>query len=621
MMRVSRPSFAATLTCSFAVLGLLWGGFLGFRQVAGVDSGLDGFENLTVDWRFSLAGAQPVPRGVVIAAIDDETIREAGGYPLPRSTLARIVRRVAAFNPQAIALDIAFLDAGQPDADLELAQALRSTRSVIAAIGQFDRDGAQDRLQLSDALALIPNPTRVLWPTAEIRSAAKSGLANVATDAAGIPRYIPMIYRTGDNVVPSFALAAASAALNTEPVLGPGTLKLAARTTSTDLGYHLPIRYYGPHGSVRHFSAARILRDDLDPDDVRGQVVILGTTAVGVGDTFATPFDRVVPGVEIFATGISNLLAGDGLVRTALVRGIDAGAATLLPSIAVLLMAMRRTFAGLGLAGLAVALWGALTVMAFREGYWLSVAVPLAALVPVAAGYGAARLGLDRHLAGRLAAETATLTRFQSPVLVAHILKNPRFLEQPVHQNVAVVFVDLSGFTGVAETLGPEWARDLLAGFQALIERDVVAHEGFVASFMGDGAMIIFGLPEQRQDDASRALLAIKRLRTSVSAWLLGLPPVAKERLSARIGGHFGPAVVSRLGPTHHQHITATGDTVNVTSRLLEVAKQQHTSVVVSEDLCAAANLPSPCPDTASVVDLEVNIRGRAQPVRIRVWR
>jgi adenylate cyclase len=443
------------------------------------------------------------------------------------------------------------------------------------------------------------------------------GLVNVTTDAAGIPRHIPMIYRSGEGVIPSFALAAASAALNTEPVLGPDTLRLAGRITRTDLGYHLPIRYYGPRGSVPRFSAARALRGDVAPGDVFGQIVVVGATAVGVGDAFATPFDRVVPGVEIFATGISNLLAGDGLVRTVPVRALDAGAAVLLPFATVLLMAMRRSFAGLAIAGLMVVMWGALAVVAFREGYWLSMAVPVAALVPVAIPYGALRLGLDRYQAVRLATGQATLTRFQSPLLLAHILKNPTFLDKPVHQNVAAVFVDLSGFTGVAETLGPAWVRDLLAAFQSVVEHDVAAHDGFVVSFMGDGAMVIFGLPEASPDDAARALATVTSLHASIAAWLRDLPPVARDALSARIGAHFGPAVVSRLGPAHHQHITATGDTVNVTSRLLEVAKQQRCAVVVSEDLCAAAAAFA-VPDGAAA--LEVAIRGRARPMRIRTW-
>ena len=618
-MPVRRPSVAAVLTCGFVLIGVCWGGFLGFGQIAGTRSRLDSLENLSLDWRFSLVGPRPAPRGVVIAAIDDEAIRVAGGYPLPRAVVARIVRSLNALNPQAIALDIAFLDAGPPEADAELAEALAASRAVIAAIGIFDGEGAHDEPQ-DAALALVPNPTRVLWPTAGIRAAARSGLVNVATDAAGIPRHIPMLYRSGDEVIPSFALAAAAAALNTEPVFGPDRLELAGRTVRTDLGYHLPIRYYGPGGSIRRFSAARILRGDLDPQDVRGQIVLLGATGVGAGDTFATPFDRIVPGVEIFATGISNLLAGDGLVRTPSMRRIDAAAAILLPVITVLLIAMRSAFKGLVLAGILLTSWLAFILLAFYQGYWLSAAVPMAAVAPVAIAFGAARLALERRSTGRLAAERAALTRFQSPLLVEHILKNPRFLETPVHQNIAVLFLDLSGFTGVTESLGPQWARELLAAFQTLIERDVAAQAGFVVSFLGDGAMILFGLPQPQPDDASRALLAVTRLQATVSGWLATLPPVARERLSARIGGHFGPAVVSRLGPAHHQHITATGDTVNVASRLLEVAKQRQLGIVVSEDLCAAADLPASLSDTA-FLGLDVDIRGRAQSLRIRAWK
>jgi adenylate cyclase len=609
------------VTGAFVAAGVLWGGFLGAAQMSGVGSFLDGFEYLTLDWRYALAGPRAAPRGVVVAAIDDETVHNAGAYPLPRGVLARIVRGLAARDPEAIAIDVAFLDAGRADEDKSLAEALHSTKSVIAAVGVFDGERAPKRPCGPGLTPGVPAPTRVLWPTALLREAARTGLVNVATDASGVPRFIPMIYCSDGAVAPSFALAAASAALDTEPVFAVDALKLAGRTVSMDLGYHLPIRYYGPRGAIRQFSAARILRGDLNPDDVRGQIVILGVTALGVGDTFATPFDRIVPGAEIFGTAITNLLAGDDLIRTATVRKIDAAAAVLLPSIAVLLMAMRRPFAGLGLAGLLFALFLGLVFAAFLEGYWFSVAIPLAAAAPVALAYGVARLGLDRYAADRLKSDRAILAKFQSPLLVEHILKNPGFLESPVHQSVAVVFLDLSGFTGVAEILGPLWTRDLLAAFQALIEDVARAHSGFVASFMGDGAMIVFGLPAPRPDDSSRALVAIGRLRASIDGWLDALPSVARDRLSARIGGHFGPVAVSLLGPAHHRHVTATGDTVNVASRLLEVAKERQCCVVVSDELFTAADPPWRFPDNADVAALETGIRGRTQPLRIRAWK
>src|SRR5262249_37937803 len=192
--------------------------------------------------------------------------------------------------------------------------------------------------------------------------------------------------------------------------------------------------------------------------------------------------------------------------------------------------------------------------------------------------------------ARRLADEKAALSRFQSPRLVEHILAHPGFLARPVDQEVAAVFLDLSGFTGLAEAVGPRWARDFLSSFHTLVESGVVAHDGYVVSFMGDGAMILFGVPEPKPDDAARAVLAIRQLHASMSTWPAELPPVARDRLSARISGHFGPAVVSLLGAADHQHVTATGDTVNVASRLLEIAKQQGSAVVISEALSVAAD-------------------------------
>jgi adenylate cyclase len=76
--------------------------------------------------------------------------------------------------------------------------------------------------------------------------------------------------------------------------------------------------------------------------------------------------------------------------------------------------------------------------------------------------------------------------------------------------------------------------------------------------------------------------------------------------------------ILSRLGAADHQHIAATGDTVNVASRLLEVSKQHNAPIAVSGDLCRAAGLP----DTAAHglgEAMEIDIRGRAHSVSVRL--
>jgi adenylate cyclase len=354
--------------------------------------------------------------------------------------------------------------------------------------------------------------------------------------------------------------------------------------------------------------------DDKIRPEIEGHIIFVGTSAVGLADARPTSLGEHVPGVSIEAQAVEQILDQTFLSRPDWANGAEiVGTILLGTTITCLLLIFSAEYAGLIGVGI-ISAWCGASWFAFADfGLLFDPVYPaLGALMDY--------LAVTAVLYVASSTEKATLTRFQSPLLLKHILRNPGFLDSPVHQSVAVVFLDLSGFTGLAEVVGPQRTRDLLVEFQSLIERDVIAHDGFVVSFMGDGAMIIFGLPKPRPDDASRALLAIRLLRTSVWAWLGALPPVAKETLKVRIGGHFGPAVVSRLGPVHHQHITATGDTVNVTSRFLEVAKQQQCGVVVSEDLWVAANLTASAQENTLVAALEVGIRGRAQPMRIRTW-
>ncbi len=447
-MATERPGPSRLLTAGFLAAALVLGAALGAQEINGLASPLDRIENLTLDWRFLLAGARPAPPDVAIVAIDDEALSEAGGEAPTREMMARIVRSLAALHPQAIAIDVAFLNARDAKADAELVGALKAAPAIVAAIGVFDGVVPSGAEAGANDLALAPKPSSVLWPIDAIRDAAEVGLANVSTDSGGVPRYIPMIYQTPEGVVPSFALAAASKGLQAEPVLGSDRIEIANRVRAMDLGYHMPLRFYGPEGSFKRISAAKILRGGLDPEALRGQVVVVGVTAAGAGDSFATPFDRVAPGAEVFATAIGNLLAGDGLARTRFTRRIDAVAAVGLPFVMIALMAMRRAAIGLTLASLVFVLWLGGVFVAFVNGYWLSVASPLAAVLPLTVGFAAARSIVERRAGTKIAAERATLARFHSPLLLDHILRDPNFLEKPVRQDVAVMFLDLSEFDG-----------------------------------------------------------------------------------------------------------------------------------------------------------------------------
>jgi adenylate cyclase len=113
-MATQRPGPSWVLTGGFLAAALVLGAGLGALELNGVASPLDRIENLTLDWRFLLAGARPAPQGVVVVAIDDEALSEAGSEAPSREMMARIVRTLADFHPRSIAIDVAFLHLPSP---------------------------------------------------------------------------------------------------------------------------------------------------------------------------------------------------------------------------------------------------------------------------------------------------------------------------------------------------------------------------------------------------------------------------------------------------------------------------------------------------------------------------
>lgn len=596
------------------MFGIAWAGLIAQWHLSGQASFLDRIEAPLLDLRFLVAGPQPAPGDLTIVALDDNTVREAGGFPLPRAKVAELVRKLAGLGASTIALDILFIDPGAPSGDRVLAEALRETKAVIAAAGLF-------RETPEGTPAGVPAAERVIWPIDALREAAALGLVNITTDHAGTPRHVPLLLRSGDSLLPSFPLRVAARAAAAEPSLDGERIMIGSVATRADLGLNLPLRFYGPSGTIRTISAWAVLQDEIGPEVVAGRVVIVGATALGTSDTFTTPFDPVFPGIEVLATAIGHLMTGDGLVRDRMVRRFDAATALALVVGAVLIISLLPLGLSLALTGLAAAGWLAVTIVAFRAGYWLSAVVPLAALSLPMLLCAAGRQALDRHQTRRLASAEEALRLFQSPTLAERIADDPAFLARPVEQDAPILFIDLSNFTRLSERLGPQRTREFLWEFHGLVEDEVTRHGGLVLGFMGDGAMIAFGLPEPRADDAARAVTAALGLASRVAEWLAtrsrDLPEI-RPGLGVRVGAHYGPVVMSRLGTETHQHITATGDSVNVASRLLEVAAQERAAVVVSADLLRAAGNG---PNAAFGELRSVDIRGRAQPLTVALRR
>ena len=562
-------------------------------------------EGETLDWRFALRGPIAPSGEVVIVAIDEASIRALGRWPLPRQVLAQAVERLSAAGARVIAFDLQLQELEQPTiggapgpGDQQLIAAIRSAQVILPFAFSFsDAPGSapmrQDvaksalpvRLGEPDAAGL-DHPASFSAPPRQLLEVSHTAHATVTVEPDGALRMIDLVVAFAGEIYPTLPLEAVrlhqGLARDRVIVDFERGVRLGERRIETAPRLRLPVNYYGPPGAFDTISIEELVAGTVDPQRIAGKLVLVGATAPGLGDFFPAPYGRLLPGVEVLATAADNLLSDRWLRRdrsAALVDLVAIFAASLL-------------------------------------------AATIGAVLPPALAGGAAILrhaifdGRKRRTAER---ERGHLVRYVPEAIADELARSdhPRFDERT--QPASILFVDVVGFTRTTESMqGPAMLR-LVRRLHAVIEAAVREHDGVVEKYIGDGAMILFGLPEPRYDDAARALTCARAIAGAVDRWNEERATAGEPAIAIGAGLHHGPVIVARVGDRHAQ-VTAMGDAVNVASRLERITRELSARIVLSEAVAAAVRALGRTDLMAGFsYEGERPIRGRDQT--IGVWR
>lgn len=194
----------------------------------------------------------------------------------------------------------------------------------------------------------------------------------------------------------------------------------------------------------------------------------------------------------------------------------------------------------------------------------------------------------------RSAALNRSMARFVPPHLVDELADGEFAAEATREQQVAILFVDVRGFTSLAETLSPAETMRFLGEYRRRLSRPIAAHGGIIDKFIGDAIMVVFGLPQPTRADAGRALSCGLGMLDAVAAWneeraAQGRPPV-----QIGVGIHCGPAVVGILDAGKRSEYTVVGDTVNTAQRIERLCAELGLPLLASQELKDAAALVRP---------------------------
>ena len=213
--------------------------------------------------------------------------------------------------------------------------------------------------------------------------------------------------------------------------------------------------------------------------------------------------------------------------------------------------------------------------------------VALAGAVLVLAAARARRL---LHQAIEETRRRAALTRYLPQEIVDWMATtNTDTLRRGSRPEVAVLFCDIRGFTERVEALDPVDIGALINGFRACVTSAAEEHRGVIDKFIGDAAMVLFGVPQPGPDDAANALACARTLLAVIAAWNAQRIDTGQEPVDVGIGVHWGTVFCGAVGDDRRLEFTVLGDTVNVAARLEQLTKAVGYPLIVSRALLDAA--------------------------------
>ena len=609
-----------------------------------------------LDFRHQLRGPLAAGNDVVIVAIDEPSLAEIGRWPWPRTQLAKLVGSLTEAGVSVIGFDVVF-DQPDPGVDLktlraaaaaaperpardlldvvdndeQLAAAFRASgRVVLGHFFEFGTGAKADagvaeirfpelsvRTSAGANLAVLREGTRFHSSLALlVAAAAGAGHINFFPDPDGEYRRVPMAVRVGDRLSPALSLEV----LRRYGVGGPAMMSLARfGVASMRLGEHeLPvdeagelwINYLGPPRTFPYFSAADVLGGRLPTGGLSGKIALVGFAAAGF-DEVSTPFAPVVPGVEVHATILDNILRGMSLSRPRWVSPVEAAL--------VLLLGLALGLAPRPLGNASGALTAALIAVAYvwstqhlfaTSGVVLGAVYPLGGMVFCALGVAVFQSVTEEREKRKI---REAFSHYLNPEVTELLAREPERLKLGgERREITILFSDIRGFTTISEALAPEALGELLNEYLGAMTDILFRHEGLLDKYIGDAVMAFWGAPVEVEDHAARCCRAALDMLDALPAlhgrWhARGWPPV-----HIGVGIDTGEAVVGNFGSAARFNYTAMGDHVNLASRLEGLNKLYGTRVLVSESTRRAIGDEFICRE----VD-RVRVKGKLQPAGV----
>jgi adenylate cyclase len=600
---------------------------------------------------------------VRIVDIDEESLQKIGQWPWPRTVLAELVAKLGADGAAAIAFDMVFPepDRMSPANAVQFwpkSAALDSLKTEVEKLPTNDQVFAEAIAEAPVVLGFIASPQAQSMPETKAGFAhggddprlfapyypgAAASLEVLQGPAQGagalnwIPEYdqiirrMPMLVRIGDTLYPSLAgdvlrlaqgastYVVKSSGASSEQAFGENTgivkIRVGDYEVPTEANGQMWIKFT-PHSEARYLPAWKVLNGEIGADEIAGRIILVGTSAAGLLDLRATPLEASVPGVELHAQAVEQILQEAYLLRPDFATPAELLYILVLGLLIAVLIYRAGAMGSAVLGAVAVAGVVGISWYAYDALGWLVdpvyPAIALSAIYLAGTSFVFLRTERERNRVRN------AFSHYMAPALVKRLADDPKQLKLGGEtRDMTLLFSDVRGFTTISEGLDAEELTRFLNSLFTPLSNIVLDEQGTIDKFMGDALMAFWNAPLDDPDHPSHACRAALRImaesKTLNERWRQEAE--AKDRpykeVKLGIGLNTGVCCVGNLGSETRFDYSVIGDNVNVASRLEGQSKTYDLMTIVGESTVARA------PDFAFLeIDL-LKMKGKTSATRV----
>jgi adenylate cyclase len=595
-------------------------------------------------------------RPVVIVDIDEASLKEIGQWPWPRTVMADLITRLRQAGAVSIGFDVIFAEpdrmspavaadsfrgldaetrdklAALPSNDVVLAEAIKKAGNVI--VGQA---GAADPAPRTDAemtlrtgfavrgpdprpfLVTVPGLLRNVLPIEQ--AAAGRGLFSIKPEHDGIVRRVPVVMQAQDELVPSLTMemlrvvSRAGAILVRTDQTGVRAVAVHGLEVPTD-GHGQFWVHFNKIDPERYVSAADVLSGRLPVERIRGKLVLIGTSAVGLLDIKTTPVEPAMPGVEVHAQILENVLTKSLLTQPGYAIGAEITAAVVLGLAIIIAAPMLPAAIVVALGAILIALLIGMSWYFFAVHHILiDFTYPLIScwLIYLVLTF----VNYFREQQQRQQIRSA-FGFYLSPPLVEQLARSPeKLVLGGEERRMTILFSDVRGFTTISEHYkdDPQGLTHLMNRFLTPLTNAIIDRKGTIDKYIGDAIMAFWNAPVDDTEHEANACDAALEMLARAEVLNAELKREAEANggvympLRIGIGLNSGPCVVGNMGSDFRFNYSVLGDTVNLASRLESRTKDYRLSLVIGARTAERAKAKF----ATMEIDL-IQVKGKKQP-------